>query len=80
MVTGIGRPGKKQVCEGKPRVRPWSFKFELLKVRLNGKLDANIRIPRENGPRDASRESPMHRRIQAAGQAEITEEMTAVFP
>lgn len=71
-MTGRGRPGKKQVCEWKPRVRPWSFKFELPKVRLNGQLDANVWIPREDRPRDVSRESPIHRRIQAAGPTEIT--------
>lgn len=66
-MTGKGRPGKKQVCEGS-----WSFKFELPKVRLNGQLDANVWIPREDRPRDVSWESPIHRRIQAAGPTEIT--------
>lgn len=70
MVTGIGRPGKKQVCEGNQGFGLGLF--ELPKVRLSGQLVANIWILREDRPRDVSRESRIHRRIQASGLTEIT--------
>lgn len=51
-LLGWGRPGKKQVCEGNPRVQSWFFKFEVPKVRLSGRLHANTWIQREEQPRD----------------------------